>query len=420
VEELINLHLIGYDSPFGHYPSLLVPIIRDQEGKYGAVYLNENLEVCVDDISSKSEFSRIKDLDPVVQEQLKEFDYKRHKLFALSETQLKIYPAEEEKEFFKILLTKEETLLECDPFIRLSFAELTGDREIWSLELLRCDQYIHAHLPDSLPVWKIDSEKIRGKIKNLREHSSERHGNIPSSSTAEECARLLHEQFQILAARLNAVVSGSIDVSDSTDLHLNSLLRKVSMLGDLEVRLSSMKNLEKLYETLSRIFPEDLDYVRDYLVRKNETYLPLNKTQAEKADEISKDSGVYSQKNVESLEYSLQKIDECGGVIVESLENLPHDIDEQSLKVNLSVFFLTTQDLSLRVEKFSNARGAKEQDFHQVRHIDVRHMDIDAVQAVQTHVNACPTRKVSVRPTLRRRSVDNGERLQFYKRFTRK
>jgi hypothetical protein len=417
--EKSSFYLIGFDCPFGRYPALLVPIVSDREGKYGAVYLSKDFKVCIDEIPAESEFSRIEGLDSRSQKQLERFDYQIHKLFALSETELRFYSARSEKEFFKTLLTEESALLDCDPFIRLSLAELTEDRDIWSSELLRCDQYIQEHLADSLPIWEINREEIRARIKSLpqpernsalilyssegarakvedsSEHQLEAASvDTPYPSPAEECASLLYAQFQTIAVRLNSIIR------QGENLHPSSLRSKVSNLQDLEKRLGSIRNLDKMYEVLSKNFYKEISYARDYLIRRHQHYVPLDgmpvdSVQADMSEVALSESDLCYKKNIESLEYSLKKIDEYKDVI-ESLDCLPQDVDEHSLKVNLSEFFWNIQEIALRIKKFSDTEKANEdQSTYQFRRVSNGKMH-------QNYGSDWYTHRISVRHTSRR------------------
>jgi hypothetical protein len=159
---LIFYTTIGYDCPLGTYPSPAVPIICNLfNGQYKAVYLDDNLKIHTDPVLRKAKFSK---LSITIKKKLKEFDYRKHRLYAISESNVDFYETHKEKEFF-IQLLEDKNFSKDNPFVRVSLAEETGEQYIFRRELQNYEQYLEKHDPNLLPFW---NEEVEILLKNFK------------------------------------------------------------------------------------------------------------------------------------------------------------------------------------------------------------------------------------------------------------
>ena len=159
-EKKENSILVGYDCPLGSYPAPLVPIICEND-KYKAVYLDEDLQLHTHPVVSTN-FSNLSDCEESIKKKLEKFDYCRHRLFAISESDIEFYEIKLEKSFF-INLLSDDNFSENNPFVRVSLAEATGYNSLLRRELKNYEQYI-SKKSTWVDFWKEDKKVFEEKI----------------------------------------------------------------------------------------------------------------------------------------------------------------------------------------------------------------------------------------------------------------
>ncbi len=125
--------LLGHDNPLGRYPAPVVPIVITGF-RLVAVHTGNDGEPQLTDIPFDKKFIWHKD---EVTQQLSNFDYRRHRLFALSEQELEIYSSVDQRAYFEWALSNAEFSRE-NPFLRLSLAKATGITALLLDELYGC------------------------------------------------------------------------------------------------------------------------------------------------------------------------------------------------------------------------------------------------------------------------------------------
>lgn len=157
--------VIGYACPLGRYPSPITPIIEDDKGKYNAVYLNydkeNNLDLVTEPVRPNSKFSRLSDLPEDQKNKFEQlqFDYRRQRLFAISEEDIKCYDAKEEASFFTELL-EDKKFFRDEPFVRISLAKGTQDSSLLYYELDSCKRYLKKNNRELLPFLEKEDAKF--------------------------------------------------------------------------------------------------------------------------------------------------------------------------------------------------------------------------------------------------------------------
>jgi|LakMenEpi03Aug12_release.lakeMendotaPanAssembly.Ray.scaffolds.fasta_scaffold348401_1 hypothetical protein len=162
-----SFKVIGYVCPLGRYPSPITPIVEDDKGNYNAVYLsydreNNNLDLITEPVRPNSKFSRLSDLPEHQKNKFEQlqFDYRRQRLFAISEEDIKPYDAEKEVSFFTQLLDDKDFFRD-EPFVRISLAKGTQDSYLLYHELGSCKLYLQEYNPELLPFLEKEEAKFR-------------------------------------------------------------------------------------------------------------------------------------------------------------------------------------------------------------------------------------------------------------------
>jgi len=125
-------HLLGHDNPLGEYPAPVVPIgYLDKKLVAAFARLNDT------QLMEVPEGSTYVQHEEQTQQALENFDYCRHRLFAFSETQVQMYPAQDEPEFLSKWLSN-PMFSSKNPFLRLSLAHLTPDARWQANEIHSC------------------------------------------------------------------------------------------------------------------------------------------------------------------------------------------------------------------------------------------------------------------------------------------
>ena len=152
----IEFELIGHDSPTGKYPSPVVPIGRFLDtGELVAVYIDSiKFEPVLEPVAKNATFVHH---DATLKELLKNFDYRKDSLFALTPEDVKFYAVQDEEKFFKGLLADED-FASTNPFLRLSLAEATKDFLLVRKVLDPCEKFLEENAPDLAPTWKLEKK----------------------------------------------------------------------------------------------------------------------------------------------------------------------------------------------------------------------------------------------------------------------
>lgn len=165
--------LIGHDCPLAYYPSSVVPILRDQKNNLRAAYVNyetskiDELVYLYQDVDfvlygSNLHFNYYKDTS---RKYLSEFDLRKHKIFAFSESKIIFYKFTEERDFFNEIL--EDGNFSVDNFfLRLSLAEVTNNVTKIRKELISCGQNLQADTPEFFPAWYQQKKAELSKLWN--------------------------------------------------------------------------------------------------------------------------------------------------------------------------------------------------------------------------------------------------------------
>ncbi|MFS0519084.1 GUN4 domain-containing protein [Nostoc sp. UIC 10607] len=165
-----NYKLVGYDCPLGSYPSPAVPIVYDSNNKHKAVYLDDNLKVYIDSVVETASFFRLSDCDKNARKKLKKFDYRKHRLYALSKSNVDFYEIEDETYFFVKLLI-DSNFCKDNPLTRVSLAEATGIKDLLNRELQNYEQYLQEHKRNWLKFWEQEKNTFREKIQQAEDIS---------------------------------------------------------------------------------------------------------------------------------------------------------------------------------------------------------------------------------------------------------
>jgi Double-GTPase 2 len=163
-----NYKLVGYDCPLGSYPSPAVPIVCDYNNKYKAVYLDDNLKLCIDSVVETASFFRLSDCDINAKKKLEIFDYRKHRLYALSEDNVECYKVEDEIAFFVGLL-RDSNFSKDNLLVRVSLAEATGKKDLLDRELQNYEQYLQEHKPNWLNFWYEEKKAFNEKFQQAEE-----------------------------------------------------------------------------------------------------------------------------------------------------------------------------------------------------------------------------------------------------------
>ncbi|WP_187308280.1 GUN4 domain-containing protein, partial [Nostoc cycadae] len=168
-----NYKLVGYDCPLGNYPSPAVPIVYDSNNKHKAVYLeyqDDNLKVYIDSVVETASFFKLSDCDKNIREKLKKFDYRKHRLYALSKSNVDFYEIEDETYFF-IKLLIDSNFAKDNPLTRVSLAEGTGIKDLLNRELQNYEHYLQEHKRNWLKFWEQEKNAFREKIQQAEDIS---------------------------------------------------------------------------------------------------------------------------------------------------------------------------------------------------------------------------------------------------------
>lgn len=161
-----NSKIIGHSPPLKEYPSLVAPIIITNSTKQKlVVYLeSDNPEPDIVPIDNSMKFVAH---DPEISKQLNHFSIYHHRLFALSENNLKYYRIEKESEFLSQCL-EDESFATNDIFYRLSIAKETENFILFKKELVKCGRYIKNKSPKFLKSWFEQQQDNEDLHENLR------------------------------------------------------------------------------------------------------------------------------------------------------------------------------------------------------------------------------------------------------------
>lgn len=160
--KLNDYKLVGYDCPLGCYPAPLTPIILTGEDEYNAVYLDDNLVCHRDPIDLRSSHSTISEED----KRFEKFDYRKDRLYAVSENDIRFYEVANQLKFFRDLLSNKE--FACyDPFVRISLAEDIGDPYLLIHELGSCKDYLEEYHRELLPFFDKEESRLNEIIQKL-------------------------------------------------------------------------------------------------------------------------------------------------------------------------------------------------------------------------------------------------------------
>lgn len=138
MSQISDFEIIGYDCPMSIYPASAVPIVITQPGKRGAVYLDDNYDLQVTPIVDEMNVIEFSDIQ---KDQLAGFDYRRHRLFAMSVNDIRFYEVADEAIFFTKILS-DKNFSQEDPFVRAHFAEATKNKKIIIKERIICKRYL--------------------------------------------------------------------------------------------------------------------------------------------------------------------------------------------------------------------------------------------------------------------------------------
>jgi DNA-binding protein HU-beta len=142
-----RFELVGHDNPLGRYPAAVVPI-GQLNGSLVAVYAaDESAELSP--LKPRVKFVRH---DKTLKATLKEFDYRLHRLFAFSETDVEIYSIRGEALYLSELLRRPATRRES-PFFRLSLAKGAGQPLQVVRELVSCIEELREGPEGFVGVW---------------------------------------------------------------------------------------------------------------------------------------------------------------------------------------------------------------------------------------------------------------------------
>jgi CheY-like chemotaxis protein len=127
--------LIGHACPEGRYPSVVLPVIRDEDGKVFVVYQGvDDGDRQLEPVSADSEYVRH---EQSLQERLEEFHSEHHRLFAYAPQEVVFYGKGNEGDFFGDFLSA-PNYRKVDPFQRMAFARLTRNTRHVFQEIGRC------------------------------------------------------------------------------------------------------------------------------------------------------------------------------------------------------------------------------------------------------------------------------------------
>ena len=161
-----NFELLGHDNPLGRYPAPVVPIgylgdrlVAVYASKKGADIIN--LE---DDVLFVKYEESIKD-------ELCDFRYLDHRLFAFSETKVESYSISSEADFFRDLFDN-PTILHQDPFFRLSLAKGTANADMIVKEVVLCLKTLVAEESEENPFLNAWYETQRSELSRSASHSA--------------------------------------------------------------------------------------------------------------------------------------------------------------------------------------------------------------------------------------------------------
>jgi hypothetical protein len=165
-----NYKLVGYDCPLGSYPSPAVPIVYDSNNKYKAVYLDDFLKVYIDSVVETASFFRLSDCDINAKKKLEKFDYRKHRLYALSKSNVEFYEIEDETYFFVKLLI-DSNFSKDNLLTRVLLAEATGIKDLLNRELQNYEQYLQEHKRNWLKFFEQEKNAFREKIQQAEDIS---------------------------------------------------------------------------------------------------------------------------------------------------------------------------------------------------------------------------------------------------------
>lgn len=159
--KLNDYKLVGYDCPLGCYPAPLTPIILVEENEYNAVYLDDDLTIHLDLIDLRSSHSIISE-----DKEFEQFDYSKHRLYAVSKKDIRFYEVANQLRFFRDLLL-DKNFAPDDPFVRISLAEDIGDPYLLIRELGSCKKYLEEHHRELLPFFDKEKSRLHEIIQKL-------------------------------------------------------------------------------------------------------------------------------------------------------------------------------------------------------------------------------------------------------------
>ena len=249
----INYKLVGYLCPLRGYPSPAVPIIRNLFGKYKAVYLicnNDNLELQTEPVVATADFFRLSDCEKSIKKKLKKFDYSKHRLFAISESNVDFYEPKDETYFFiKLLIdknfSKEESL------VRVLLAKATGVRDFFDRESLIYEQYLQDNYPSEVEFWNEDKKAIDNKLQ-----SGERLLEEIANRLSRESITKLNNSFEVVTKVAVAVVVLLLIGSNIFSFYQYQLAQKnieIARLSEQKAKEQARKILEAASQSLQKI-----------------------------------------------------------------------------------------------------------------------------------------------------------------------
>jgi CheY-like chemotaxis protein len=174
MKKTTHLKLLGHDCPLGAYPGPVVPI---------GIFQNRLVAIYYEiDISKPPHVQFIPDDCPFVRHSepgsLPPFDPVTQRLFALSQSELRVYEVKYRTNFYLALLGSPE-FSKQNPYLRLSMAKTTGDREIIQRELAPCWSELKSISSELVDLWytsDVELQKILSDVQgsNRRGFSSQK------------------------------------------------------------------------------------------------------------------------------------------------------------------------------------------------------------------------------------------------------
>jgi hypothetical protein len=145
--------LVGHDCPLGVYPSVVVPVLSIEHGLAVAYWSESNVSSELVTIDKDSTFEKHSDETRRV---LRDFDHRRHGLFAFSTADIRIYDLATRGVFFGRLLRASEAS-RIDPFYRFSLARATGDGDLVRRAFFECATLMRKDCPEFADSWMTEN-----------------------------------------------------------------------------------------------------------------------------------------------------------------------------------------------------------------------------------------------------------------------